>query len=181
MTEDQIEQLSALRAERKAIVNALRVAVAEASLLRHVGPGRGDLIELMTPIVADRLDVRTGADGRMQIAVLDSKSRVRTKVVNAKVVSFEPADLVDELKKHPQLASSFAADADAPDMRKNLTAFMAWGKKRAAPALPPLTGDERSRLRAANPWRKPTQNLTQQMRVEKLDLKFANELKAEAV
>jgi hypothetical protein len=177
MSEDQTEELATLRAQRAELTKLLRMHVAEAVSVRHVGAQHADLFG---PIVADQLDVRFDDKGRAKLVVVDHTGKARTKLVAGRFAAFEPADLVLELKQHPKLAGLFAADATPPDMRENLTAYMAWEKNRGAPALPPLTADERGRFRAANPWRRETVNLTEQMRIEKLDPKFASELKEAA-
>jgi hypothetical protein len=117
--------------------------------------------ELLLGVIKPRLKV-VETDGHFSVQVLDSNGNPDITIKDGKPVNSTITDLVKKLKVDPKFGRAFEASGNS-----------------GSGASGSGNGNLGSGTKA-NPWMKPTENLTEQMRITRADPTLAAALKAQA-
>jgi len=172
---DLLEQLAQTRAERDALRRALVEHAGALAAAQHLGDAA------YGPIVAASLAVEVDDKSRVTVKITDAAGRARTKfdTNTRKFAAFTAADLAAEITaRWPQLAKNEkpAPTDDKAGDPPNLTEQMRRERAAQRVASAKLSDAERAAAQARNPWSVPTFNLTEQMRVQRLNPALAEQL-----
>lgn len=176
--DDLIEQLAETRAQVEALKRTLVEHAGALGAAQHFGDAA------YGPLIASSLAVEVSDKGQIKVSVTDAAGRARTKFDSStcRFAAFTTADLAAEISaRWPQLART-GKDQIAEDAANdgNLTERMRRHRAAQLTAEAKLSDTERTAARLANPWARSTKNLTEQMRIQKRDPTFADELRRTA-